>query len=248
MAKKGISQLKDSDLIEEMAQKGLAFGHKTSVLHPNMKPYILGKRGRIHIIDLSKTIEKLNEALDQVKKLVAQEEPLLLVGTKVHLQNLVKDFAEEYDFFYVNQRWIGGTLTNFKVISQRVDHLQDLESKREKGELKKYTKKEQLEFDREINRLEKKFGGLKGMDELPAAVIILDMDKNDLADREARKKDITTFALADTNIDPELVDYPIPVNDDAISSVQYILERFGETIQETRLQQGKEKKKEQSSE
>jgi len=243
MPKQDITQQNNSSKIEEMAQKGLAFGHKTAALHPNMEPYVLGKRGQIHIIDLSKTQEKIQEAQDKLEKLAKNKKSILVVGTKVHLQKLVTDFVEELDLFYVNQRWIGGTLTNFKVISERVKHLQNLEKRKAQGKLKKYTKKEQLEFDREIERLERKFGGLKDMKELPEAIIVLDMDKNKLAVDEAQKKDITTIALADTNINPENIDYPVPVNDDAISAVSYILERFKEAIKKGRQQQKKTSKK-----
>src|SRR6056297_2006973 len=243
MPKQDITQTNNSSTIEEMAQKGLAFGHKTSALHPNMESYVLGKRGQIHIIDLSKTQEKIKEAQDKLEKLAQKRKSILIVGTKVHLQDLVIDFAEELDLFYVNQRWIGGTLTNFEVISERVKHLQNLEKRKAQGKLRKYTKKEQLEFDREIERLERKFGGLKDMKELPEALIVLDMDKNKLAVDEAQKKDITTIALADTNINPENIDYPVPVNDDAISAVSYILERFKEAIKKGRQQQKKTSKK-----
>ncbi len=221
---------KNEKLIDAMIEAGVGYGHRTSRLHPKMKPYVEGVRAGVHIIDSAKTAEKLQEALDFLAKVKKDNKQVLFVGTKVQLQSLVVEAAQECGMPYVNQRWLGGTLTNFKVISQRVKELIDKEEKREKGEFEHYTKKERLEIDREIERLKRNFEGLKQMKELPAAVLIVDLDKNDLVAREARRKEIKSVALVDTNLDPGQVDYPIPANDDALSSVSFILEEVKKAL------------------
>lgn len=216
--------------LEEMAEAGLHLGHKTSKVHPNMKPFIYGMRNYIHIIDLEKTKEKLDEALDFIKKTIADGEKVLFVGTKVQLKNIVKEAAKECDSPHVTERWLGGTFTNFSTIKKRIEHFKELKEKRKKGELEKYTKKERAEFDKEIADLETKFGGLVDLEGLPAAIFIADTANNILAVKEARKKGVKIVAITDTNTDPTLVDYPIPANDDAISSVKYILGKVKETV------------------
>lgn len=216
--------------LEEMTQAGVHFGHAPSRLNPKMEPYLYGIRNTINIIDLKKTAKKLNQALAFIKNLVEEDKTLVLVGTKVQVQDLTKKTAEECNFPYVTERWIGGTFTNFKVISKRINYLKELEEKKEKGEFEKYTKKERAEIDQEIEKLNKKFGGLKSLDELPEAIFVLDMKKDSLAIKEAREKGIKVIGLADTNVDPTLADYPIPGNDDAISSVEYILNKLKEVI------------------
>jgi small subunit ribosomal protein S2 len=222
--------------VEEMTKAGVYFGHRVSRCHPKMKPYILGVKGsdHINIIDLEKTKEFLAKALEHIKELVQKEKVLLLVGTKLPTRNLVKQIAEDCDLFYVNQRWIGGTLTNFKIIRERIDYFIELESKKEKKELDKYTKKERLEFDRELSRLEQKFGGIKKMKGLPDALLVLDMRQDALAIKEAKRKGIPIIAVTDTNVDPTLVDYFIPANDDAISSVKYILDKVEKVIKDNK--------------
>lgn len=216
--------------IEEMAKAGLHFGHKTSKLHPKMLPYIFGVRNTIHIIDLEKTKEKLKEALEFIKNLVKEKKTILVVGTKVQLKDLVREFATQFGFPYVNHRWLGGTFTNFEVIKKRVDFLKELEAKKEKGEFEKYTKKEKMLLERKLAKLKEKFEGLKNLEKLPDAVLILNMEKDKLAVKEARKMGVKIVAICHTNADPSLVDYPIPANDDAVSSVKYILDKIKEAI------------------
>ncbi len=215
---------------EEMAKAGLHFGHRASRVHPKMKPYIFGVRNTVHIIDLEKTAEKFREALGFIKKLISENKTLLFVGTKVQIKDLTRDVSKECDLPYIVERWLGGTLTNFKTIEKRLEYFKDLERKKEKGELKKYTKKEQAKIDHEIKNLEIKFGGIKNMEKLPEAVFVLDMKKDNLAIKEARKKGVAVIGIADTNVDLTLADYPIPANDDAISSVKYILDKVKEVI------------------
>jgi len=224
---------------EEMAKAGLHFGHRASRVHPKMKPYIFGVRNTVHIINLEKTAEKFREALGFIKKLISENKTLLFVGTKVQIKDLTRDVSKECDLPYIVERWLGGTLTNFKTIEKRLEYFKELERKKEKGELKKYTKKEQAKIDHEIKNLEIKFGGIKNMEKLPEAVFILDMKKDNLAIKEARKKGVAIIGIADTNVDLTLADYPIPANDDAISSVKYILEKVKEVILKTKAKTSK---------
>src|SRR3989338_1480523 len=217
-------------VVDEMTKAGLQFGHKTSKTHPKMKPYIAGIRNTVHIFNLDKTKEKLEAALVFVESIVKEGKTLLLVGTKVQIRELVKNVAAECDIPFVTERWIGGTLTNFETIQKRVTYMKELEEKKKTGELEKYTKKEQAQFNKEIQELEKKYGGVLNLPQLPDVVFICDLDENNLALREAVKKEIKVVAICDTNIDPTPIDYVIPANDDAVSSMQYILERLKETI------------------
>lgn len=220
--------------LEEMAQAGLHFGHKTSRIHPKIKPYLFGERNGIHIFDLEKTSEKLKEALKFVQDLVAENKVMLVVGTKIQLKSTVKEMAEELGLPYATERWVGGTFTNFEQIKKRIDYFKDLERKRASGELEKYTKKERAIFDEELKVLERKIGGIKSLEKLPDAVFVTDVKKNILAVNEAKNKGIKVIGIVHTNVDPNLVDYPIPANDDAISSVKYILDKVKEAIVKVR--------------
>lgn len=226
---------------EEMAQAGLHFGHKTSKIHPRMMPYLAGVRNTIHIIDLEKTREKLEEALKFIQQLVLENKILLIVGTKVQVKGLVETFAQELVLPYVTERWLGGTFTNFEIMKKRIAYFKELERKKKEGELEKYTKRERTKIDEELRDLEVKFGGIKNLERLPDAILVLDIKKDDLAVKEATMKGIKIIAISHTNTDPSLVDYPIPANDDAISSVKYILDKIRETILNTKLKVKKEK-------
>src|SRR3989344_1971726 len=219
---------KQDPVIEEMTKAGLHFGHKTSKTHPKMRQYIAGVRNTVHMFDLAKTKEKLQKALAYIQSLRAEGKTLLLVGTKIQVKNLVKETAAACNLPYVSDRWIGGTLTNFGTIAKRIEYFRGLEQKKETGELEKYTKKEQLDIAEELKNLELHFGGIKNLSKLPDAVFICDLDKNQLVLKEAKGKGIPVIALVDTNIDPTLVDYIIPANDDAQSSVRYILGKIQE--------------------
>jgi small subunit ribosomal protein S2 len=215
---------------EEMAKAGVDFGHSVSKLHPKMKPYVTGIKNNVHMIDLEKTAKDFEIALKFIGKLISEGKTILLVGTKIQVREFVKTTAETCGMPYVTERWLGGTITNFETISKRVQYFKELESKKATGELEKYTKKERLMFDREIESLKKKFEGIKNMSKLPEAVLILDIKKDLTCAREAKRKGITIVGVVDTNIDPTLVDYIIPANDDAISSIKYILEKVQEAI------------------
>jgi len=216
---------KQNDL-EEMMKAGVHLGHKKNKKHPKMDPYIHGIRNGVNIIDVEKTQEKIEEAISFMRNLLSQGKIIMVVGTKIQLQEIVENFAKESNIPYITNRWLGGTITNFESIKKRVDHLKDLERKRDEGELDKYTKKEKLDILREIDSLKKKFEGLKNLSKIPDAIIITDIEKDYLAVKEARDRSVKIIAIADTNINPELADFPIPANDDALSSVKYILAKL----------------------
>ena len=218
----------------EILKAGVYFGHKTTKINPKMAPYIAGTKNGVHIIDVEKSAEKLEQALKFIQEFRASGKNLLFIGTKIQVKNLVKNIAEEYDLPYVNEKWVGGAFTNFKEISKRVEYYNDLEKKKKEGGLEKYTKKERAEIDKEIQRLEKNFGGIKKMSQLPEAIFVLDMKKDNLAVKEAKMKGIIVIGIADTNVDPTLADYPIPANDDAISSVKYILDKVVDVLKKTK--------------
>jgi len=220
--------------IEEMARAGLHFGHRTSKCHPKMKPYLAGVKNTIHIIDLEKTAQKLKEALKFIQELISENKILLIVGTKIQIKDLVKEVATELNLPYVNERWLGGTFTNFEVIKKRIDYFKDLEKKMAEGAFEKYTKKEKAKIEQEIKDLEIKFGGLRNFEKLPDAIFVLDMIKDETAIREAKRKGIKIIGIAHTNVDPTLADYPIPASDDAISSVKYILEKVSDVIKKVK--------------
>lgn len=234
MEEKKVEKSKFNINVSEMTEAGLHFGHRTSRIHPKMKPYISGVKNTIHLIDLEQTAEKLEKALVFIQKLIADDKKILFVGTKVQVKELLKETAKECEMPYINERWLGGTFTNFKTIKKRIDYFNELAEKKEKGELDKYTKKERLDMDKELKNLEIKFGGIKDIVGMPDAIFVLDMKKDSLAIKEAGMKSIPIIAIADTNVDPSLADYPIPANDDAISSVSYVLNKVKDVIINTK--------------
>lgn len=221
---------KEKDLIEKMLEAGVHFGHSKSRRHPRMSPYISTLRNNIHIIDLVATAGKLEEALDFIKETVKKGGVILFVGIQSQAKQMTEEAAKECQMPYVVERWIGGILTNFKIIRKRVEYLIDLEKKRENKELEKYTKKEQMLLNEEIEKLNKKFIGIKSLNKLPDAVLVLSIKKSLAAVKEAQRKKIPIVGLADTDSDPALVDYPIPSNDEAISALEFMLEKIKETI------------------
>lgn len=227
--------------LEEMSQAGLHFGHKTSKIHPRMMPFLAGVKNSIHLIDLEKTKEKLEEALSFIRQLILDNKILLIVGTKIQVKGLVEELTRELKLPYVTERWLGGTFTNFEIIKKRITYFKELERKEKEGELEKYTKRERIKINEELRDLEVKFGGIKNLERLPDAILVLDMQKDDLAVKEARMKGIKIVAISHTNTDPNLADYPIPANDDSISSVKYILDKIKEAILSAKLKPEKEK-------
>jgi len=222
---------KDVNLnVDEMTRAGVQFGHKVSKLHPKMKQFVSGIKYNVNLIDLEKTVKEFDKSLKIIEKMVSEGKIILFVGTKIQVKNLVKEAAEECGMPYVTERWLGGTFTNFETIQKRVDYFKDLEKKRATGELEKYTKKERLNFDKELEGLKIKFEGIRNMSKLPEAVLILDIKKDETCAREARMRGVKIISVVDTNINPDFADYLIPGNDDAISSVRYILKKVKETI------------------
>lgn len=207
------------DLLLKMLKAGVHFGHQRSKWQPKMSPYVYTIRHNVHIIDLEKTAEKLQEAQEFLQDILKKGKKILFVGTKKQAKELIKKTAQEINMPYVNERWLGGTFTNFKTIAQLLEKFQELEEKLEE----KLTKLEKHRIRQELARLEKKVGGLKGMKELPGAIFILDIKENALALKEANEVGVPVVALVDTNTNPSPVDYPIPANDDAIKSIKLIL-------------------------
>ncbi len=228
---------------EAMVKAGLHFGSVVSKINPKMKPFLYGVRNGVHIIDVDKTAEKLKEALDFIKNLVSERKIILLVGTTVQSKELIKSIAVECNLPYVSQRWLGGTLSNFEIIRKRVQYFIDLEQKKKEGELDKYTKKEQAQLNKELAKLETKFGGIKSLSKMPDAVFVINTRADYLAIKEARQKNIKVIAVVDTDGDPSEIDYPVPANDDAVSSVAYILNRVKEVILNASPKEAEEKDK-----
>ncbi|MBI4138272.1 MAG: 30S ribosomal protein S2 [Candidatus Wildermuthbacteria bacterium] len=213
---------------DEMMKAGVHFGHKTSKTHPKMRPFVSGVRNTVHVIDLEKTKEKLVEMAEYLKKLKTEGKTVLMVGTKIQHRSAVKDAAASCGMPYIIGRWIGGMLTNFGTVSKRLERFKELERQRLAGEWDRYTKKEIAQIEKELVSLEASFGGLKEMTRMPDVVFICDLDVNMLAAKEARRKNIPTIGIVDTDINPEAVDRFIPANDDAVGSVAYILEKVKE--------------------
>lgn len=214
--------------LEEMLKAGVHFGHRTSRWHPKMKPFIFGVRGGVHIIDVEQTQKMLKSALDYVQNTVATGGVVLFIGTKNQVTGTVEKYAQEAGMPYINNRWLGGTFTNFSEIQKLIKQFLDLKDKRDKGELKKYTKLEQLQFDRKIEELDEKIGGISTLKKLPDAVFVFDVRNEKTSILEAKKMGITVIGVCDTNVNPKNVDYIIPANDDSIGALQLIAKLISE--------------------
>lgn len=220
--------------MKQLLEAGVHFGHQTRRWNPKMKEYIFTERNGIYIIDLQKTVKKLEEAYEFVKNLSSEGGKILFVGTKKQAQESVMEEAKRCDMFYVNQRWLGGMLTNFRTIRKRVERLKELEKMEQEGTFDVLPKKEVLNLKREKERLEKYLGGIKEMNSLPDALFIVDPRKEKIAVAEARKLNIPIVAIVDTNCDPDEIDYVIPGNDDAIRAVKLIAEKIADAVLEGR--------------
>lgn len=220
--------------MKQLLEAGVHFGHQTRRWNPKMKEYIFTERNGIYIIDLQKTVKKMEEAYNFVKELAAEGGKILFVGTKKQAQDSLKEEAIRCGMFYVNQRWLGGMLTNFSTIRKRVNRLHELEQMEEDGIFEVLPKKEVLTLKREQARLEKYLGGIKDMTELPQALFVVDPRKERIAVSEARKLGIPIIAIVDTNCDPDEIDYVIPGNDDAIRAVKLLTEKITDAVIEGR--------------
>lgn len=221
----------DTD-IKAMIEAGVHIGHTKNKRHPAMEPYIWTVRNGVSIIDLIKTKEKLNEAEAFLKNIAAKNGLILFVGTRPAAKDMVKEGAAALGMPYVTERWIGGTLTNFKVISKRIEMLSSLEQKQASGEFEKYTKKERMLFEKDIIRLKRDFDGLRLLSRLPAALFVANVPHDEIAVKEAVRMNIPVVALADTNANPKMIVHPIPSNDDATSVIRYMLARIAKAVEE----------------
>jgi small subunit ribosomal protein S2 len=235
--------------MKQLLEAGVHFGHQTRRWNPKMKPFIFMDRNGIHIIDLQQTVTRLNEAYKFVQQLVANGETILFVGTKKQAQEAVAEEARRSGMYYVNQRWLGGMLTNFQTIQSRIRYLRDLEARRDRGEFERLPKKEVQRLQDDIARLERTLGGIKDMRRLPGALFIIDTRKERTAVLEARRLEIPIIALADTNCDPDEMDYPIPANDDAIRAVRLLCTKIADAAVEGRRElEARQKDSEQARE
>lgn len=217
--------------LAEMVRAGVHLGHAKSKTHPSMKSCVFGIRNTVALIDLVKTKEGLVKATNFIKDIAARNGLILLVGTRPAARKVILEVAEKTDMPYFVERWIGGTLTNYKVVSKRVEYMEELERAKVTGELAKYTKKEQMKKEEEIIKLNRNFNGLRNLKRLPDVLFIVDITHDNLAVLEAKRIKIPVVALVDTNSDFDLVDYPIPSNDDALPAVKYMVNKIGEAIE-----------------
>ena len=241
-----------SQLIRELLENGVHFGHQTNKWNPKMGKYIFGEKSGIYIIDLEKTEKALTEAMDFLYEATASGKKVLFVGTKKQAKEVIREQAERCEMFFVDERWLGGTLTNFDTIRKSVNRLKHLEEQKTTEDYKLFTKKEKAHLEREEMKLVKNLGGIRDMAQVPDALIVVDAEAEAIAVREAYKMGIPIIALIDTNCDPDKIDYPIPGNDDAIRSIQYVVTKLGDAIDKGRLEyagaKAEEKKEEEPAE
>lgn len=214
----------------ELLQSGVHFGHQRSRWHPKMKPYVFTEQGGVQVIDLEKTVAKLEQAASFITELVSQGGGVLFIGTKKQGQAIIEKYAKESGMPYVTERWIGGMFTNFASVSRLIKKYKRLKEDKASGAWAKYTKKEQVALNKEMEKLEKIVGGLEEMKKIPEAVFVLDAKREKTAINEARKRKVKIVGFCDTNINPELLDYPIPANDDATKSIEIITRVIAEAI------------------
>ena len=220
--------------MKQLLEAGVHFGHQTRRWNPKMAKYIFTERNGIYIIDLQKTVKKVDEAYNFLRGIAEEGKSVLFVGTKKQAQDAVKEEALRANMFYVNERWLGGMMTNFQTIQKRVNRLKELETMEQDGTFDVLTKKEVLGLRHEMGRLEKYLGGIKEMNKLPGALFIVDPRKERIAVAEARKLNIPIVAIVDTNCDPDEIDYVIPGNDDAIRAVRLLTGRMADAVLEGR--------------
>jgi small subunit ribosomal protein S2 len=214
--------------MRQLLEAGVHFGHQTKRWNPKMRPFIFGARNGIHIIDLQHTVGLFTKAYNFVVQTVANGDSVLFIGTKKQAQDVIQEEAKRSGMFHVTNRWLGGTLTNFRTVKGSIDRLRAIEKMAEDGTFERLTKKEVLHLDRERQKLEKTLGGIKSMSALPGAIFVIDAKKEHIAVSEARKLEIPVIAIADTNCDPDLIDYVIPGNDDAIRAIKLFTSKIAD--------------------
>jgi len=222
--------LRDTTAIKQLLEAGAHFGHQTGRWHPRMKKYIFTKRNGIHIIDLEQTASMLDKACDFIRQVVAAGSSILFVGTKKQAQETIEEEAKRCEMYYVNQRWLGGTLTNFATIQSRIDYLVRLEDQQARGEFSRLPKNEALKLEKQILRLNQQLGGFKEMTDLPGAMFIVDPIQERIALAEAKRVGVPVVAIVDTNCNPDEIDYPIPANDDAIRAIKLICSKIADAV------------------
>ena len=214
--------------MKELLEAGVHFGHQTRRWNPKMKPYIFGARNGIHIIDLQKTVRLFKVAYEFVVKTVSEGYSILFIGTKKQAHESIIEESERCGMFYVVNRWLGGTLTNFQTIKKSIARLKELEAMKSDGTIERYTKKEILKMEKEIVKLQKNLGGIKNMDDLPGAIFVVDPKREHIAVKEGRRLGIPVIAIADTNCDPDEIDLIIPGNDDAIRAIRLVCSKIAD--------------------
>ena len=215
---------------EELLERGAHFGHQSKRWNPKMGQYLYGEEGGVHVFDLIKTKKLLEEALEFLKTSTKEKKVILFVGCKKQAQEKTREVAEATGSSYFTERWLGGTLTNFDQIKKSIKKLLDMKEKMTNGEYNSFTKKERLLIDREIARLERYFGGISKLEKVPDILVVIDTHKEESAIREANSKGVKVVGVVDSNADPEAIDYPIPMNDDASKAVEYVLDLMKEAI------------------
>jgi len=237
--------------MKELLEAGVHFGHQTRRWNPKMKPYIFGARNGIHIIDLQKTVRLFKTAYEFIVRTVSEGYPVLFVGTKKQGHDSIVEESERCGMFFIVNRWLGGTLTNFQTIKKSIKRMKDIERMKEDGSINRYTKKEILKMEKELFKLERNLGGIKDMDELPGAIFVVDPKREKIAVKEGRKLGIPVIAIADSNCDPDEIDFILPGNDDAIRAIRLFCSKIadacieGHNLAEERLRAEAELLKEQ---
>ncbi len=230
--------------LNDLLQAGVHFGHQKAKWHPKMRSFLFAERNGVHVIDLEKTLEKLQEASEFAEKIGENGGSILFISTKSQAKNIIEKYATQAGMPYIKERWVGGLFTNYSNVGKLIKKYKSLKEQRDSGALSKYTKKEQVEFGKEIERLEKMVGGLEGMTKLPDAIFVVDAKREKTAILEAKKRKIPVISFADSNINPDMIDYPIPANDDAVNSIDLITRTIAESINFGKVKQSKEKKAE----
>ena len=233
--------------LKELIESGAHFGHQARRWNPKMSLYLYGVKEGVHVFDLTKTKEKLEEALVELENIAKEGKTILFVGTKKQAKEKIRQIALATESFYINERWLGGILTNFEQIKKSIRKLADMKAKMAAGEYKVYTKKERLLIDREITRLERFFGGIAAISQIPDCLVVIDTKKEIGSVKEANEKGVEVIGIVDSNSDPTLVDYPIPMNDDASKAVEYVLELMKEAILTGKQSKSKSKKDEKDN-